>query len=162
MRRLDGLRRDAERYLSDEEVEARPPSARYRLAKFVRRHKGFVLAASLVVLALLVGIAGTTWGQVAAETAQQEAERQRDKAIAAEKLAEENEQEAQYHKQNSDTVRDFFFNKLLRQGDPRTQADTLLKSGGLTSMVDQNPTIRGIVGPRGNRGIAGTTGGEFS
>ncbi len=43
-------------------VEARPPSAGYRLRKFVRRHKGQVLAASLVLLALLAGIAGTTLG----------------------------------------------------------------------------------------------------
>src|SRR4029079_19449444 len=31
--------RDLQRYLSDEMVEARPPSAAYRAAKFVRRHK---------------------------------------------------------------------------------------------------------------------------
>jgi len=47
-------------------VEARPPSAGYRLKKFVRRHKGQVLAASLVLLALLAGMAGTTWGLIEA------------------------------------------------------------------------------------------------
>ncbi len=43
-------------------VEARPPSTTYRLKKFVRRHKGQVLAASLVLLTLLAGIVGTTLG----------------------------------------------------------------------------------------------------
>ena len=59
-----GLARDIQRYLDDEVVEARPPSAGYRIGKFVRRHKGQVIGAGLVMLALLAGIAGTTWGLV--------------------------------------------------------------------------------------------------
>ncbi len=58
----NGLARDIQRYLADEVVEARPPSTAYRLKKFVRRHKGQVIAASLVLLALLAGMAGTTLG----------------------------------------------------------------------------------------------------
>jgi serine/threonine protein kinase len=56
----NGLARDLQRYLADEVVEARPPSRGYRLKKFVRRHTGQVIAASLVLLALLGGIVGTT------------------------------------------------------------------------------------------------------
>jgi WD40 repeat protein/serine/threonine protein kinase len=63
----NGLARDIQRYLADEPVEARPPSAGYRLSKFVKRHKGQVLAASLVLLALLAGMAGTTWGLIEAK-----------------------------------------------------------------------------------------------
>jgi hypothetical protein len=58
----NGLARDIQRYLADELVEARPPSASYRFRKFVLGHKGQVLAASLVLFALLTGSAGTTWG----------------------------------------------------------------------------------------------------
>src|SRR5207248_1629628 len=57
---------DVQRYLNDDAVQACPPSARYRLRKFVRRNKGPVLAASLVVLALVVGMIGTTCGMVRA------------------------------------------------------------------------------------------------
>src|SRR5207248_9142864 len=57
---------DVQRYLNDEAVQACPPSAAYRLRKFVRRNKGPVLAASLVVLALVVGMIGTTCGMVRA------------------------------------------------------------------------------------------------
>ena len=60
----NGLARDIQRYLSDEVVEARPPSAGYRVRKFVSRHRGQVLAAGLVLLALLAGVAGTTWGLI--------------------------------------------------------------------------------------------------
>lgn len=58
----NGLSRDIQRYLADEVVEARPPSAGYRLRKFVRRNKGKVLAAGLVFLTLIIGIIGTSWG----------------------------------------------------------------------------------------------------
>ncbi len=58
----NGLARDIQRYLADEAVEARPPSAGYRFSKFLRRHRGPVLAASLVLLALVGGIVGTTFG----------------------------------------------------------------------------------------------------
>ncbi len=69
----DGLARDIERYLRDEPVEACPARAGYRLRKFVRRNRGRVVAAGLLLLALLAGIAGTTWGMMRAERARQNA-----------------------------------------------------------------------------------------
>jgi non-specific serine/threonine protein kinase/serine/threonine-protein kinase len=58
---------DLERYLHDQPVAARPPSARYRAGKFVRRHRIAVVAASLVLLALVLGIVGTTVGMLRAD-----------------------------------------------------------------------------------------------
>ena len=58
----NGFAADVQRYLSGEAVQAHPPSAGYRLKKFVRRNKGQVLAASLVLFALLAGTVGTTIG----------------------------------------------------------------------------------------------------
>jgi serine/threonine protein kinase/tetratricopeptide (TPR) repeat protein len=101
----NSLAHDVRRYLRDEPAEACPPSARYRLGKFVRRHRGMVLAAALVLLALLAGLVGTTWGLVVAERARQaeaaraEGERlareqeaaERRKAVEAEKQARESE-----------------------------------------------------------------------
>ena len=54
------LARDVERYLHDEPVAACPPSPWYRARKFVRRNRGPALAASLVLLALLGGVIGTS------------------------------------------------------------------------------------------------------
>src|SRR5207249_4306786 len=62
----NGFALDVQRYLADEPVLAGPPSARYRLRKFVRRNRGTVLAVSLVALTLVAGIVGTTWGMVVA------------------------------------------------------------------------------------------------
>jgi serine/threonine protein kinase/tetratricopeptide (TPR) repeat protein len=77
--------RDVQRYLNDEAVAACPPSAGYRLRKFLRRHRGPVLAAGLVLLALGGGIVGTTLGLVQAEQARQaEAKRAEGERLAKE------------------------------------------------------------------------------
>ncbi|TVS12994.1 MAG: hypothetical protein EA424_21980 [Planctomycetaceae bacterium] len=68
----DALVREIQRYLANEPVEARPQSAGYRIQKFVRRHKGPVLGASLVALALMVGVLGTTSGMIRAWNAASE------------------------------------------------------------------------------------------
>jgi WD40 repeat protein/serine/threonine protein kinase len=67
----NALGRDIQRYLANEPVEARPPTARYRLRKFVTRHKRPVLAATLVMLALIGGTVGTTMGMLRANKAKQ-------------------------------------------------------------------------------------------
>jgi WD40 repeat protein/serine/threonine protein kinase len=61
-----GLAQDIDRYLRDEPVQAGPPSAGYRLRKFIKRHRGAVVAAALVLAALVAGVVGATWGLVAA------------------------------------------------------------------------------------------------
>src|SRR5262249_44946888 len=48
-----GFARDIQAYLADELIEARQPSSFYRVQKFVRRHKGQVIAGSLIMFALL-------------------------------------------------------------------------------------------------------------
>ena len=63
----NGFAADVLRYLAGEPVEAAPPSARYRMSKFVRRHKGQVIAASLVLLTLVAGVLGTAMGLIEAK-----------------------------------------------------------------------------------------------
>src|SRR4029079_17375912 len=71
-----GLARDIDHYLHDEPVEACPPSTIYRLRTFARRNKFPVLAGAVVLLTLVGGIVGTTFGLLRAEQARRaEAER---------------------------------------------------------------------------------------
>ncbi len=83
----NALARDIQRYLADEAVEARPPSAGYRFSKFLRRNRGPVLTASLVVLTLVGGIVGTTLGMIQANRARADEARQRGIAEANEAKA---------------------------------------------------------------------------
>jgi serine/threonine protein kinase/lipopolysaccharide biosynthesis regulator YciM len=140
----NALALDLQRFLNDEPVLAGPPSTRYRLQKFVRRHRGPVLAVSIILLALIAGIVGTTFGLVQAVAAgQTEAEARRregeradaeevlkKEALKQAKLAEEaraNEERerrrAQQDQAISAAVRDFLQNDILRAADSRYQAD---------------------------------------
>jgi WD40 repeat protein len=76
----NGLARDVQRYRADESVEARPPSAGYRLSKLIRRNSRLVLATSVITLVLLGGIIGTCWGLLRATAAL-------DSALRSERLA---------------------------------------------------------------------------
>ncbi|MGE3820943.1 MAG: protein kinase [Isosphaeraceae bacterium] len=78
----NGFAADIVRFLANEPVVARPPSRRYRLRKFVRRNRTGVIAASLVLLALLVGLVGTTLALIEARAQRAAAERARLLAIA--------------------------------------------------------------------------------
>jgi tetratricopeptide (TPR) repeat protein len=118
----NGLALDVQRYLADEPVLAGPPGAGYRLRKFLRRHRGPVLAAALVLLALLVGMVGTSWGLV-------EARRQRD-------AAEKNEQQAKASEAESKTVLKFFQDKVLAAGGLEGTEGGLGKEVTLRKAVD--------------------------
>ena len=89
---------DVLRYLNDEPVEACPPSTAYRLRKFARKHRKPVIAMVAIAAALVLGIAGTTWGlfratraeRMLTESLRAETQAHRDEAAAklrAEELA---------------------------------------------------------------------------
>ena len=61
---------DLRRFLRNEPVDASPPSAAYRIGKFVRRHRVAVTAAALLVLTLMAGTVGTTAGMLRARRAE--------------------------------------------------------------------------------------------
>jgi serine/threonine protein kinase/tetratricopeptide (TPR) repeat protein len=93
----NGFAADVQRYLSGEPVQAHPPSTAYRIKKFVRRHKGQVIAASLVLFALLTGVVGTSLGLLEAKKqerlAVEEAKKKED-ALQAEQDARRKADEA--------------------------------------------------------------------
>ncbi|MBZ0269791.1 serine/threonine-protein kinase, partial [bacterium] len=64
------LAADIQRHLDSEPVLAGPPGARYRIRKFVARHRAAVIAASIILVALFVGMAGTTYGLLRARRAE--------------------------------------------------------------------------------------------
>jgi WD40 repeat protein/serine/threonine protein kinase len=85
---------DIARCLRHDAVQARPPSAAYRLRKYVRRHRAAVLTAAAVAAALILGTAVATWQAIVATAARNEATQQRDAAAAARDAESKARQEA--------------------------------------------------------------------
>ena len=83
------LAADVERYLADEPIVARPPSLRYQLTKYARRHRIGVVAGALVLTSLVTGVIGTTLGLLRANRAEAEA---KDLAAAALHARDESEE----------------------------------------------------------------------
>jgi serine/threonine-protein kinase len=98
---------DLRSYLQHEPVTAQAPTIRYRAQKFVRRHRGGVLAATLTVLALVSAAAITAWQGM-------EAQRQRDAAV--------------YQQQRLQAANEFLtllLDEVGPQGQPLTLIDLL-------------------------------------
>ena len=60
----NGLAADIVRHLSNEPVTAGPPSAKYKMAKFVKRNRGQVVAGGAIAALLVLGVVGTSYGMV--------------------------------------------------------------------------------------------------
>jgi hypothetical protein len=78
----NGVAMDVQRYLNNEPIVARPPSRRYRFQKLVRRNRVVFAAATIVALALVIGL-GTATGMFFKER------QMRHRAVVAEQKAEQ-------------------------------------------------------------------------
>ena len=76
------LAEDLQRRKTGLPVNAAPDSNRYRLKKFLRRHRLGVTAATLVLLAAVVGMAGIAWQAGVAARERDQAQREAAKALA--------------------------------------------------------------------------------
>ncbi len=80
---------DVRRHLRHEPVSVRLPNVRYQLAKFVRRNRGWVAVAALLLASLVIGFVGTYQGLLRARAAEAVAQSE----AAAALLAQEETQE---------------------------------------------------------------------
>jgi len=122
---VNGMARDLERYLAGEAVEAAPPSAAYRMRKFVRRHV-VALSFAASVLALLIAFA------VAVTIDARRITRERDRAnrITQFMVGIFQKADSTHSRGNKITAREILDNSareisLSLRGDPQAQADLL-------------------------------------
>jgi eukaryotic-like serine/threonine-protein kinase len=87
----NGFAADVLRYLAGESVQAVPPSGRYRLNKFVKRHKARVIGATAFLLLLVTSVIVSGWLAVVAKRAEGRADAKR---LEAEENAERASAEA--------------------------------------------------------------------
>jgi serine/threonine protein kinase/WD40 repeat protein/tetratricopeptide (TPR) repeat protein len=91
----NGFAQDVRRYLADEPVQACPPSAWYRFRKFGRRNKTALTTTAVIVLALLLATAVSTWQAVQATVARKDADTNADIADGHRRVAEASQKDMQ-------------------------------------------------------------------
>ena len=89
------LAADVRRFLAEEPIEARPPSALYRFGKLARRHRVALSTAAFVAAALLLGTAVSLWQAVRATRAESAAVRSETAAVAERDSATAKQREAE-------------------------------------------------------------------
>ena len=162
----NGLARDIQRYLSDEPVEACPPSATYRLRKFAKKNRAALTTAAAIALLLVAGVAVSTWQavratqaeQIALQARQAEAERAEGERLAkldaeaSEKLAGDGRSKSRPRRRrpmrrsrSPRRCKDFLQNKAAGANGHDDQAETSLKAGESASGAKLNPTIRELL-----------------
>ena len=105
----NGLAADLKRYLDNEPVLARPPSAAYKFQKAVRRNKLVYAAGTAVATALIVGLTFSAWQAV--------------RATRAEEQAIEEKAQALTEKTNVQAALKFIQDDVLSQASPGFQPD---------------------------------------
>jgi tetratricopeptide (TPR) repeat protein len=132
----NGLARDLQRYLADEPVEARPPSAGYRLRKLARRHRAALLTAAALAALLVAGAAVSTWQALRALAAEEEARFAMAQALEGQQVARQAEAEARGQQRKAAAaeaaarreadkaraINQFLVEDLLTQAEPERNA----------------------------------------
>jgi eukaryotic-like serine/threonine-protein kinase len=117
----NGFAADIGRYLAGEPVVAYPPSAAYRFKKFVRRNRPQVIAAGLVLLTLLAGIAGTSWGMYRAIAERNAKETARAQIAEEQRQTAAERDRADQEKDTANAVLGFVENRVFAAARPRGQ-----------------------------------------
>ncbi len=167
-----GFARDVRRYLEGEAVEARPPTASYRLRKFAGKNKGAIATAAAMAALLLIGAVASTWQAIRATTAERlaagrlrdvsaanarteaalaDARTERDAAVAERKradgltaVAKSEGEKAARSAAEARAVLGFFEDRVLAAARPEGQRGGLGKDVTLRAAVDAaEPTIAG-------------------
>jgi non-specific serine/threonine protein kinase/serine/threonine-protein kinase len=112
-----GLARDIERYLEGEVVEAGPPSARYKLSKFARRHRTALATAGLFALLLIGGAAVSMYSAIRARQAEAETKRALAEAEDAQAKTDQALKESEGSRSQAEAVSRFLV-ETFRKPDP--------------------------------------------
>ncbi len=127
----NSLARDVERYLADEAVEACPPSASYRLRKFTRKHRTALATATAFVALLILGTIVSAWQAVRARV-------ERDRAVHAERVAEDSRRETEAKRQEAESARQSLRRSLYVSDIQRAQAAWDSDNGdGMRDLLEQ-------------------------
>jgi eukaryotic-like serine/threonine-protein kinase len=120
---------DLERYLRDEPVDACPPSAWYRIRKFLRRYRWQAIGASLLLTTLIAGVIGTSLGFFRAESQRRVAVKAQKDALRQKEIAEKSEDATleSYRASTDDAIEKLIVSKAALSKQERAYLDGALK-----------------------------------
>jgi serine/threonine-protein kinase len=130
---------DLRRWLEGRPVSARPDTARYRMAKFVRRHRGGVLASLVTVLALVGGLGLALWQAREAREQATRADGEAQRATLEAARAETQAAAAKEMTTRTKRVKDFLISVFLQEDPLRRDA-----RGALTMAEAFDDTLKRI------------------
>ncbi|HCT46835.1 MAG: hypothetical protein CMJ35_11870 [Phycisphaerae bacterium] len=150
---VSALGEDISRFLRNEPVLARPASRAYVMRKFIRRNRGGVIAASLILGTMLIGIAGTTVGLLWALDEQERAKLSAQAELKAQTEAKEAAEIALSEAQAAEDLSKFFIMDVLSAADPSRTADRELTvrealvnaSENLEGKFEERPDVEGRI-----------------
>jgi serine/threonine protein kinase len=114
---------DIRRYLTNQPVEAGPPSAWYRLRKSARRNRTLLTTTALVGVALIAGTAVSLWQAIRATGAEQLSSRRLSQVWQAKAASEAAEKTARAEADKARAINNFVTQDLLAQAEPENNAD---------------------------------------
>lgn len=153
------LARDLERFLKREPVSARPLSASYQIWSFARRNPALATTTAVLAFVLVAGIGVSTMLAVRAMRAEALAadrlhtvEEERDRAFAAEQVAQSRREEAERQRNIADAVNDFLNEDLLASANPERNGRNVtvreilgLASSRIGSRFEDNPLVEAAI-----------------
>jgi eukaryotic-like serine/threonine-protein kinase len=144
----DQLSQDITRYLTHLPVAARPDTARYRAAKFIRRHAAGVAVAVLVLVTLTAGIAATLWQ---AHSARQQRDRARQEKAKADRINSFLQDmltytSPEYTSSNASKIRDAKVSEVVDQAAKRAESELADQTEVLASVLN---TLGGVYATQG-------------
>jgi tetratricopeptide (TPR) repeat protein len=138
------LAEDIRRFLRNEPIIARRPSASYQIRKFAHRHKGLVGGSVAVLIALVAGVVVSTWQAV--------------RASRAERVAQARADDAQAEKAKAEAVTKFL-TEMLASADPARaqgrevtvraavdEAARKIDAGAMAGQLDVEVAVRNAIG----------------
>jgi serine/threonine protein kinase/lipopolysaccharide biosynthesis regulator YciM len=91
----NNLGQDLQRYLTNEPVQACPPSTAYKMRKFVQRYRAAIATAAAILCILMLGVVVSTWQAIRATRAEEQAIQDRDDKEQARREAVASAEQAQ-------------------------------------------------------------------
>jgi hypothetical protein len=129
------LAQAVERYLADEVVQARPPSAGYRLRKFARKNRRILTAAAGFLALLMAAVAVSSWWAVQAKRAEGDADQKRREAEQVGKQATDERNRAQIESKRAEEAAQL---AKVKAADARRALDRMSVAKGIQLAEDRN------------------------